>query len=191
MAFKNLEMKYYKLIDDIEYPRRWYLDEIQDVDNWSFTKPESIIPHMRYEINVDPKGKEMHFCTTDAFVVPIVSSKLKDILSDIPGLAFFPVKMINMNTVLQYFIMQIQNAYDCVDEQLSNFEKYKENDPVRPDKAGQYSGFVKLVVDTRKNYPSPIFRVKKANLLIIVNEVFKDKVESELPNSGMIFIPAY
>lgn len=184
-------MKYYKLLDDIDFPKRWYLDEIQGVDNWIFTRPGSLIPQDRFTINMDPKGKEMHFCTTDAFAVPIVSAKLKDILVDVPGLDFYPVEILGMKTVLKYYIMHIRNACECVDEKSSIFEKYKENDPVRPDKAGQYSGFVKLAVDTTKSYPSSLFRVKNANLMMIIDELTKEKVESELPNSGMLFIPAW
>jgi hypothetical protein len=101
------------------------------------------------------------------------------------------VEILGMRTVLNYYIMHIQNSCECVDEKSSIFEKYRENDPVRPDKAGQYSGFVKLVVDTSRSYPSSLFRVKNANLLMIIDELTKEKVQSQLPNSGMLFIPAW
>jgi len=66
----------------------------------------------------------------------------------------------------------------CVDEQRSVFEKFTIDDPVRPDKAGQYRYFDKLVLDRRAIPPDAhFFRIDGWRIALIVSEVVKNAME--------------
>ncbi|MBE2898413.1 hypothetical protein HPC37_06230 [Pasteurellaceae bacterium 20609_3] len=68
--------------------------------------------------------------------------------------------------------MVIHNEIDCVDEERSEFTKFEEDDPVRPDLAGEYDGFYKLKLDySRIN--KELFRLGKFSIAIIISERLK------------------
>jgi hypothetical protein len=83
--------------------------------------------------------------------------------------------------------MVITNKRDCVNEELSLFGKFKENDPVRPDLAGHYSWFSKLIMEPTKTNHSDIFRINKGENYIIVSENIKQTFEN-IQASGAKFI---
>lgn len=183
-------MKFYKIQDDINFPNRWYLDEIDGADNWALCDPDAKIDmEIEFSMEVDSEGVELDFTTTDSYSVPIVSERLKLVLEKFEGVDFFPITFIGKELHGRFFIMHIKNSFECVDENASNFEKFVVDDKTRPDKAGHYKAFAKLLIDSRRSYDADIFRVKKANQYMIVNERIKSSVESILPNSGMIFVP--
>ncbi len=57
-------MKYYRLKDDIEYPNRWYLGDILDVDGWELL---SSVPKIDNKLDVElyQDGDEMDFTLSD------------------------------------------------------------------------------------------------------------------------------
>ena len=60
-----------------------------------------------------------------------------------------------------FYVMIVETQLDCVDETRSIFKKYESDDPVRPDRAGEYRVFLNLVIDPTKVNGENIFRIKK------------------------------
>lgn len=173
-------MKYYDLMDDINYPKRWYLGDVLDVDNWLFRKPSpSIFEKDFYEIEVYQDGEEMDFTISGYASVLVVSEKIKILFELIPDAAvrFIPVSIVNKKVSNDYYLMIITLKIDAVEQEKSDFERYEENDPVRPDLAGKYSGFFKLVIDENKAAGNPIFRIEGYDVTIIASELVKHKFD--------------
>ncbi|MBE2898414.1 hypothetical protein HPC37_06235 [Pasteurellaceae bacterium 20609_3] len=103
-------MKYYRLLDDIEYPKRWYLGEINTIDNWQLLNKTIDIENDALKLELYRDGREMDYTVTEVFGIPIVSDTLKDMVGNLDGLSFIPVKIENKkqsrNILLWLFIMK-------------------------------------------------------------------------------------
>ncbi|NOH29415.1 imm11 family protein [Vibrio mediterranei] len=170
-------MKYFELNDDINFPNRWYLGDISEVDNWELS---TSIPQGSANLKIElvRDGDEMDFTITEAYGVPIVSLKVREALNGIQGIAFIPVQVLGKKCTTEYFILVTSNIVECVDEENSEFQKFDKNDPVRPDKAGEYRAFMKLRLDARKIVDIDIFRLMKFEVAVIVSEQVKERLES-------------
>jgi len=187
-------MKYYRLRDDINFSSRWYLGDIQHVDNWLYRNPPvEFMEPGKGSLEVYQDGREMDFTLTERYAVPIVS---QDFLAALSGLEeidkpyhhviFNGVDIIDSPVLKTYCVMVIETQQDCVDESKSDFKKYGINDSVRPDLAGEYSAFFNLVVDPTKTDNKHIFRIKKHLSAIIVSEEVKRRLESA-DVTGVVF----
>lgn len=173
---------YYRLRDDIHFPDRWYLGEIDDptvVDNWTFTTPGST-PRPASTVEVHRPGRQMDFTVTEAFGVPIVSASFKAALADTAGAAFLPIRIRGVRDGVNYFVLYIEHEVACVDEQRSAFEMFTVDDPVRPDLAGMYRGFFKLVIDEPRAVQSGhgVYRLTRAHNVVIVSESIRYRILS-------------
>lgn len=170
-------MKYFKLNDDISFPNRWYLGDVSKVDNWELATsiPEDTVS---LKIEVVRDGEEMDFTLTEAYGVPIVSLKVKDALDGMLGITFIPVQVQGKQCSTEYFVLVTSEIVECVDEANSKFQMFEENDPVRPDKAGEYRAFMKLRLDVRKIIGIDIFRLMKFEVAIVISERVKERLES-------------
>ena len=183
-------MKYYELRDNVYYPERWHLGDITGAeDNWQFIYgnkvDETLLPKdLHVEIYQD--GKPMDYTTNEAYSVPIASESIKAQLGGVKGLQFIPVTIEGKKVDLELFIMVITKKLDCVNEELSEFGKFVENDPIRPDLAGHYSWFTKLIVDPAKINGEDIFRIEKAAGNLIVSERIKAAME-DINATGVTF----
>jgi hypothetical protein len=175
-----VKKKYYRLRDDTYYPNRWYLgDIVNDDNNWRYSEGTSVkIPTNELKIEVYQVGLEMDFTITNAYCVPIVSQAFKEAVSAITHLQFIPVTFDKLELSTNYYVMNINKLVDAVDEKKSDFRKFTVNDPIRPDKAGQYSSFFKLIVDEKRINGESIFRLNGSSLKIIVDEFVKSKIEN-------------
>ena len=184
-------MKYYQLTDDINFPHRWYLGEIIDAeDNWQFIlngKVDESSLKIPFHIRVYQDGLSTDYTENGAFNIPIVSERVKLQLGGIENLQFIPVVIEGKRTDLGYFIMVVGIKLDCVDEKLSEFGKFAVNDPVRPDLAGQYSWFTKLIIDPQRVNGENIFRIGRTSSYLVVSEKVKDAFE-DIGVTGAKFI---
>lgn len=181
MKFSGLQARntrYYRLRTDIYYPNRWYLGDINNVDDdWVFIegKPVDEKKFKNLRVKISKKGASMDFTETSAFIAPIVSEKFAECLSDYKDeVQLIPVKV--PATKEQYFIMVVKNKIDCVDESKSFFSKFEKDDSVRPDLAGEYREIGILKINTSV-VDKAIFRLDKFDLCIIVNGDVKRKLE--------------
>lgn len=185
-------MKYYLLRDDMwldESADRWVFDRLKyetDKGNLEFVDPPlEYMEPCTYPIDLHRAGRETDFSfTMDSGNIPILSKKAKSALDGLREVdepyhhvVLEPVKIENKQVDQDYFVMIIETQIDCVDEERSEFQKYEENDPVRPDKAGQYHAFFNLVIDPSKTGDHHIFRLKKHLGSIIVSEEVKRRFE--------------
>ncbi|MDH2431078.1 hypothetical protein QCD60_00730 [Pokkaliibacter sp. MBI-7] len=170
-------MKYFELNDDINFPSRWYLGDIAEVDNWKLatSAPEGAT-NLKIELVRD--GEEMDFTFTETYGLPIVSRKIYEALSDIKGIAFIPIQVQWKRCSTDYYALVIYEIVECVDEVNSEFQKFEQNDPVRPDKAGEYRAFMKLRLDANKIPGLDIFRLKKFEVAVVISENVKERLES-------------
>lgn len=78
-------------------------------------------------------------------------------------------------------MMMVLNALRmvrCIDESRSEFDKFTEDDPVRPDLAGQYSSVPKLIIDPKLIPPDAhFFRIQDWEVALLVSEAVKDAME--------------
>jgi hypothetical protein len=174
-------MKYFLLRDDVYFPLRWHLGEIIQVeDNWLFTAGNPIqldnIPDS-LQISLYKDGIPMDYTTNGAFSVPVVSDKIRLQLDGVKGLQFIPVEISSKNVFTNFFIMVVGKVICCVDEEESVFGKFVKNDPIRPDKEGQYSWFTKLIIKKDKAQNEDVFRIKNAENYIIISERVKAALE--------------
>jgi hypothetical protein len=174
-------VKYYRIIDDINYPQRWHLGDIIEVkDNWPFIYGKKIDVELlvkELHVKIYKDGNPMDYTTSEAYSIPIVSELLKKQLGGVRDLQFIPVKIWDKSIDLRYFIMVATNKLDCVNEELSVFGKFAENDPIRPDLAGNYSWFTKLIIDEAKAEGKDVFRIAKACHYLIISQRVKDAIE--------------
>ncbi|MBV6663705.1 hypothetical protein KV572_22375 [Pseudomonas yamanorum] len=170
-------MQYFRLIDDVNFPGRWHLGDIHEVDNWAFmhSRPQ-FLNHGKIDVYV--AGARMDFTFSEVFGVPIVSEKVRKELMCFPEVEFFPVSINSHGSVDDFNVMVTLASVECVDEERSQFQKFEELDPIRPDKAGDYRGFMSLYLDTSKVKGLHIFRLKKFEVAIIVSLVVKDKLQA-------------
>lgn len=159
-----------------------------ETENANFEFVEPPLEYMEpctYPIDLHRDGRETDFSfTMDAGNIPILSKKAKSALIGLPEVdepyhhvVLEPVKIENKQVDQDYYIMIIETQIDCVDEERSKFQKYEYNDPVRPDKAGQYRSFFNLVIDPTKIRDHHIFRLKNHLGSVIVSEEVKRRFE--------------
>ncbi len=169
-------LSYYELTDDINFPNRWYLGDIAFSDNWELAK--HLDPKREYEIEVYQDGSEMDYTCNEAYGVSVVSKKFKDALVGVAGITFAKANIIGKSSDSEFYIMAVPKELECINEEESEFQKFEVNDPVRPDKAGEYRGFFKMVVNPEKCAGINIFRVKGFSISIIVSAEVKKRLES-------------
>lgn len=178
-------MKYYLLREDVQFPGRWYLGDIKHCNNWLFIDPPAeYMESCTYALEVLEEGVNLDFSLAGYASVPILSKKAKDALAGIPdvdepymNVVLEPVTVAGKQALDHYYVMIVETQIDCVDESRSVFEKYEVNDPVRPDRVGEYRVFLNLVIDPVKAQGKHIFRVKKHLGAVIVSEDVKLRLE--------------
>ncbi len=170
------KLKYYELADDINFPNRWYLGDVAFADNWELA--HSLDPEREYEIEVCRDGSEMDYTCNEAYGVSVVSKKFKEALLGVDDIEFAKANIIGKKTDSEFYIMALPKELECINEKESEFQKFEVNDPVRPDKAGEYRGFFKMVVNPEKCAGFNIFRVKGFSIAIVVSAQVKQNLES-------------
>lgn len=177
----NKKVTYFRLTDDIEFRKRWYLAEVKDVDNWALCAGQisKTVPQI-LEIEVRRAGRSMDFTLTEGYALPVASTKLRVALGNPPGITFLEARLGKDAKGDPHYIMVIEPKVECVDESRSEFDIFTPDDPVRPDLAGEYRGFFKLAIDKAKASASglSIFRLARFDVAIIVNAQIKSAIET-------------
>lgn len=140
----------------------------------------------KYTLEVYRDGRELDFTMIEVSGgIPVISNDIKVALSGLPDLnkpyanvVIEPVNFEDKIASKDYFVMIIETQLDCIDEEKSIFQKFEVNDPVRPDRAGEYRSFLSLVIDPTKTGEHHIFRLKNYLQAIIVSEEVKQRIEN-------------
>jgi len=179
-------MNYYRLSDDINYPNRWYLGEINIDDNWILTlgKPVDGINNKNLSVEIYKEGATLDYSVTEGYGVPIISEAFAECLNEFKNeVQIIPVSIAKI--AKPYYILVITNIIDCVDEKKSDFKKFTSDNDIRPDRAGDYEAINILKIDNSK-IQKDVFRLAKYNIVTIVSEKFKTKLENRKLN-GLTF----
>jgi hypothetical protein len=181
-------MRYYILSIDVYYPNRWYLGEIDEVENnWDFmspnTAPNSFFAPFTTSISWPENGKD--FIETDytdggyAFV-QYLSEKARDALCILPNasdqLDFYPVNIKNYLPAQPYYVMVIKQSPLCVDEDKSDYDRSEQKYGAAAMERGFlsiYPAFYKLIIDPSRTNDLDIFRLGGCRTYIIVSERLK------------------
>jgi hypothetical protein len=178
-------MDYYEIKADFyNFPNQYFITEISNFNNpkaqlnWDdFLKNYSTDRHEKYIATIESGNEEVDFSTT-LYGFCIVSEKFAQLLERIQIDDFLIVPLSFEKQLTQRFYLLVDFlTYDCVDEVNSEFQKFIENDPVRPDLAGQYRAFFKLTIDASKVDNADLFRLEKEKTTIIVSQRIKNIYE--------------
>lgn len=178
-----MRMKYYRLLDELYKPAdRWFLRSLNVVDAnkisvWKFVSPAKVdLPDgEKLKMSIRESGRPLDFTFAD-FDVLVVNEKVAFMLNE-KECQLIPVEIEGIKDGHSYFVVVLLNSIDCIDESKSDFEKWTKDDPIRPDKAGEYKGIYELFVDPQKIGNNTIFRLGKSDNMIIVSEDLKQKFE--------------
>ena len=181
----NQTIKYFRITDDLTVEGRWYLGKVEGVDNWSLAKKKPKYVE-NANLNLINDGIELDYTHTEIYGLPVVSKVLAEYFSEFEGVELLRVNIEKKSKLNEYFVLSVTNEIDCVDEDKSIFTRFEDNDPVRPDKSGQYRAFMNLIIDSRKVKNANIFRLSKFTNALIVSSQVKDRVE-EIAAKGCKF----
>jgi hypothetical protein len=171
-------MNYYELLDELYIPKkRWFLGSINFDGEWEFWKyvspGEVDIPTKQLFVKTRRKGLSLDFTMAD-FELLIINEKVKNLIAN-EEVQFIPVKLEEEpNSKINYYLLVVNKEIECVDESESIFVKWGKDDSIRPDKAGKYKSFEKLILNP-DGIPEEanIFRLKKYDRLIVISEKLK------------------
>jgi hypothetical protein len=174
--------KFYRLDDDIDFPRRWHVWEPYDAAGaelwgWEFTQANylSALPQP-VSLSVQLPGVDLDY--TEAYGFPLVTPALADAIARIagPGIQRIAARVNGMTQPFE--IINVLEARSCVDEARSEIMYWRESDS-RPDKLGEFRMITDLVLDAVRVRRGDLFRIKEYTVLLLCSEDFKAKVESQ------------
>ncbi len=176
-------MKYFRLLDDVMFQNRWYLSAIHDVDNWLLSRPPMLaiddpLRDRLLRVGLQQSGEALDFSFAGYADVPVVSFKTLQAISGLDGFTAFPAKIDGLQQKTSYHILHFWDEADCVDENKSCFGIIPENDPIRPDLAGNYRAVTKLTIDTGRTLGKHIFRPERLSGRVIISEEVKRRFEA-------------
>lgn len=170
-------MKYYRLLDDLRLRNRWFLGDINflhENDMWNYISANEVINLQdNYAVDISQKGKPLDL-TFGNFEILICNGKAAEIFGNDVQKISITIK----GEVAQYFIIVIKSELDCIDKEQSVFKTWEIGNEIRPDLAGTYQCFSKIVVDPKKINDQNIFRIKGFNVAVIVSSKIKNLFES-------------
>lgn len=173
-------MRYFQLFDDMSMRmrHRWHIGEIFLPDGTELWLARGIpLDDPRpLHAEVYHVGHVLDFCHT-TFNAPIAKRELANAIKSVAGsdVQCIPITISGQSGMM---VLNAVRVIRCVDEQRSEFQKFTEDDEVRPDLAGQYRSITKLVLDRSAIPPDAhFFRVKDWGVALIVSEAVKDAME--------------
>lgn len=181
-------MKYFRAVDDVGAPGRWFLGEVTDLQTGRALHLLGAVAcssdHATVEITT--VGRPLPFTET-GFGVPIISTRLVgcfDGLSD-------QVQLVRLETPTseEFFAVNVLARVACVDELRSGGVLKWGSTDGRADRLGQYRMITDLVLDEAK-VPQGIhcFRVEGWSVALVVSETLKTRLEAA-GCEGAVFTP--
>ncbi len=181
-------MQYYRLIDDVEIPNRWHLDQpAEHIDGApNLISGVAVENASTFPLEMTRKGRALEFCLT-GLAVPVMSRNLAGAMA---ALACPDVQLVSatIEGAFGYKALNVARTIDCLDEKTSRFMKWKISDG-RPDKVGQYRMVTELRLDlARIAADAKVFRSSGWIVAMIVSGAIKQEMEHQ-GCFGAKFIP--
>lgn len=194
-------MQYFELSINLLDQKAWHLGDISREDlaageNWRFVQPPMVPMDSPLRTNgqgpfktvLKNNGKPKDYSIAGYASVPIVKFKVTKCLDGLDGFTVFPVTIEGFAQRDLYHIVHFWDVVDCFDEAQSQFEVIPENDPIRPDLAGNYRSVSRLVIDPKRAEGKHIFRLARLENRIIVSQEVKRRFQ-EAGVTGAVFDP--
>jgi hypothetical protein len=172
-------MKYFRLLDDVQIPGRWYLGELIDSKTRSPLELWRGVPFCQVteiELTEMHPGVPLDFSLT-SFATPVATERLSVVVGTVagPDVQLLPVRIPCHGN---FRVLNCTRVIKCLDERESEFIKWTLNDH-RADLAGQY----RMVTKLRIKPPHPqenahFFRIAGWPIALIASESMKSAMES-------------
>jgi hypothetical protein len=181
----------YRILDDFSIEDRWHLrapetEDGRELDARDFLSCKRYDGPIPLRVQLRRSGQPLQFTFAD-FDMPIVSQEVHHCLAKFDGDWIQLIPVIIEDVSDSYWILNVLQRRECVDEERSEFMKWKADD-ARPDKTGQYRMFAKLVLNKEQTSDAPIFRIDGWKTALIVSKDIKHAVE-EGGSRGVRFEP--
>jgi hypothetical protein len=117
----------------------------------------------------------------------VVSAKARGILEEWAPAAIQYIPVSISDSSQPYFVANVIQLVDCLDETLSLVRRFEPNNPVRPDRAGEIWSVMDLRIEASRADGCHIFRIAKYDQAMIVSEKLKGALESA-GTTGFIYV---
>ncbi len=173
-------MRYFDLCDDMSTRQRhrWHVGEIVLPDGTEPRLSAGMLLEDTRPLRADVYhvGHVLDFCHT-TFGVPIATQELADAIKSIvkSDVQCIPI---TISGQVGRIVLNALRLIRCIDEQRSEFQKFTQDDPVRPDLAGHYRSVPKIVLQ-RSAIPADaqFFRIEYWEVVLVVSESVKTAME--------------
>ncbi len=173
--------RYWCLSFDSDAPQPWNLGEAHYPDGqeyWSgmyaVRSTRRLAPGERMTVEVTHPGRRLDFWVS-SFGVPVATRVFGEAIVSVAGddVELLPASAGHEHDMV---VLHPRRAIRCVDQTRSKFTLFLENDPVRPDLAGEYSWIIKLVLD-RSSIPADAHSfIVHGSSKVIVSERMRDAI---------------
>jgi hypothetical protein len=178
-----MPMRYFELLDDVDFPGRWELGDPTDengreVSNpWMFRKGEPVHVDERLKVPLERPGKPVDFSTAGIGVTPVVHARMASILTQLApdDVQLFPVKV--ASEFEPYFLVNVVRTVRCIDDEASEEVRYWKPEDGRPEKVGKYRAVSGMRIDPTKVGDAKVFRPWGWTVALLVSEDIKDALE--------------
>ncbi len=189
MIQSNARKTFRVLADNIGAPDQWFLDEPHCpdgllIDAWEFTQGVPYRGRRPAVVPVFQPGRELAF-NFGALDIPIVSDVVVNAIRRVApnDVEYFPVSVVGARN--SYSILNVTCALVCLDEQRSEFTRWKKGDS-REDLIGQYHTVSTIRIDTNRIDDHHVFRLKFWPTALLVSEDIKNAI-ADIPDLGIVF----
>jgi hypothetical protein len=175
-----MAQRFFKLSDDLEVPRRWYLatpidSQGRKVHDWDFMRGTPVNLEGRLKIPIKIAGRPLDFSWALSSI-PVVHAKVASMLAErAPGdVQLIPADIEGQPE--QYVVLVATRLIRCIDEKASEVSFWTPEHGL-PDMVGQYMGVDRLRIDKTKVRNAKVFRPEGWEVVLIVAEEIKDALE--------------
>lgn len=180
-------MKYFRLLDDMSVPGRWFLNAPvdsrgQEIDSRAFMAGGYVETVGGLTIPLHKAGTPLDFTLAD-LGMPVVRREVGELLERIAPneVQIIPVTVEGQS--VSYGIVNVIPVIRCLDEDQSEVLFWDESDG-RPDKVGQYRMVTDMKVDPDRVGQTQIFRIDGWKIALIVSQRIRAALSGV---SGAIF----
>ncbi len=178
------DARFFCLRDTPFLENRWYLGDLtvngQAFNNWSLSIGGDDVPDGALNVVIKREGPLTDINFAGYARVLVVSDAFRSVC-EAAGVdaSFWSVSI--ADAPLDggaFWIMRPEEELDCVDEVASDLQYFEENDPVRPDLAGQTRATFRLLLCAEKTRGNPMFRLAKSPLTIVATDEMRAAIEA-------------
>lgn len=178
--------RFFCMRDGVYNTGNWSLGDVtadgEPFNNWALAGwPGEVVPAGVLETRVVQHGPVTDVNFAGYGGVLVVSDKMRDLLEEADAdVAFREIRVAGAAVNgRSFWVLDVLQSLDCVDEEASELEFFEENDPVRPDRAGHIRSMFRLVLDPARTEGHPIFRLKRNTGTIIVTGTLRECMQAE------------